>query len=354
MKKIKPWVKIAFERSSLREFRKKKYRIGLGKIYGEFARQQNVVFPPEERTGTPLIEPIIALSGDLDLLGNPDETLKKFKQFSVPHRTERANTLVRVLLDRVTSLDAPSILFLCSRIHALAERKFTKVFGTYPHSPKALHALHDANFNSFLSNSPPSSGGIKPSLELIHGGRGGVGRIDTSVPRRIQLFLKERNPNLDLEEIDTIYLAVVECLENIRHHAYGRQKESDHCSGWFVVGLHDQDTQTSSVAILDRGVGIYQTVSNQFPGIFGITFKHVTDVLEEATSGLRTQTQEHKRGKGFRTLMQFATEADGRRFHVLSSGAMITWRKGAPPLKRYIPRFLGTIVCIEISSRREQ
>lgn len=172
-------------------------------------------------------------------------------------------------------------------------------------------------------------------------------RVDPRVAQRINRFLRARHPALDMYEVDSLGLAINECLENVRQHAY---ENPDWNEGWFVVGLYDDEKKRSSVAILDFGVGIRATLRRQFGDFLGNLFREPADYLERAIKGIRTATGKAHRGQGFKFLREFVGAEDGRFLHVLSSGGMVT--VGRDLLKKLsTPTFRGTIVCLETTNR---
>lgn len=352
MKRGNRWRALRQSRRGARNFRRRIQRRHRGKAYGRRIRANN---RPRVHSGAPRFEK--ELSGDLDILRRPTETIAMLEGVGQIPASTKKGVHLHIKMDEVTSIDAPSLLYFCSRLRWLNDRKRTRNTGSYPKHKRALQALRDGGFESFLTGRLPSSELGPPILALVQGSRWDDAKIRPGIPTKLQYFLAMRNPEYTEEERFYIYLAVIECLENVGQHAYSvetKDHRHDEISrrGWYAVGLFDESTRTTTIAILDQGIGIVASTKRNI-GRLGLIGDYLTkspaDILELATSGLRTETREDKRGRGLRSLRDFARAAPGRRFHVLSSGAMVTWTNdGVTP--RTIPAFEGTIVCLEMTS----
>ena len=257
---------------------------------------------------------------------------------------------VRVLLDDVTSFDPGALVLFCSAVRELG-RVGIIVQGTWPKAPRAVKTLADAAFTRFLRGKQPSYDDTTKTLQLYEGTS--KRRVPTGLAQSVRLFLKNLNPALGVEEIDTIDLAIRECLENVRVHAYGRVRASKSPKRWYVAGLHDQDAGVSKVAILDLGVGIRATVERQmavFTRVLQRVLRPTHELIKEATLGRLTASGLSHRGKGLSSLREFAGRGPGRTLRVQSSDGMVTWSSSGPS-SRAIPKVKGTLVCLEIHTK---
>lgn len=352
MKKPTAYLRLRQHRRARRALRNRRARRGVGTRYGLRVKVLNARFQSSEAP-RPEIEKVYLLTGELDMVTRPDETLEQLFQFLEPIKPR-----ARVLVDmhHVVSIDAPSVLALCALVRALGDRHGARVAGNYPASERARKALIDADFAGFMRRyrSPPLT--TDKSLKLLCG----LGRekVDPVIATKIQEFLADRHPSLGVQERDAIYDAVTACVENVKTHAFGTDEPTSRVGQkrWYVVGIYDELRKTSTVAILDLGVGVGTTVKRALGRIKRVVMpllQRPADVLEEATLGLLTESGQRKHGKGLRTLKEFATQEGGRAFHVLSSGGMITWTRGGPD-KRGVRHFPGTAVWLQISNVAEQ
>lgn len=342
-------------RASTREMEKRTYRRDLGSDYGALVRQQNRRFPSGAWHSFPTDVSKIVLRGPLDLVQFPHATLEILNQLEHKDLFSPAHRRLLICLKEVASLDAGALLYLCSRVHELSRFPFVKVCGTWPTEEQPLRVLRDADFAGFLRDrsAPPKFLHNIPqsrSVKLAQGTTKGNRQVNPEIAKSIRSFLQSRHPGLTQEEDDAIGLAVVECLENVRVHAYD-DRATARKSGWYVVGLWDEAALTSSVAILDLGKGIAATIKRQMAFPFIPELKSNADYLEEATKGIRTRTGQSNRGQGFRYLREFVGDGTGRYLHVLSSSAMVSWGRQGLIQKKAIGTLRGTIVCLQISNK---
>lgn len=330
---------------SASEQAKRKNRPFDAEIYRESVRRQATLY----NAALTFVEVrSVAASGDLDLVRRLDATLLQLLRLDEIGPNDRP-LQVSVNLDAVTGIDPAALLFLCSRIHRLAARSWVWVTGTWPKAQEALQTLADADFPSFLKRAKPLKIAAPNTLQLIDGTGPGSRLVSGNAAERIMSFLAYLHPGLSGQELDALGVAVNECLENVRLHAYltkGARRQ-----GWYVVGSFDANTSTSTVAILDMGVGIAASVAPQFR--FKGKLRRDEDLLEAATAGRATASGKKHRGQGFKFLREFVMEKDLRRLHVLSSSAMITWGRGGRDgilARRRTRHFDGTIVCLQISN----
>lgn len=352
MKKLTAKRKARLARKSAWAEWKRRRREGFGRIYGMEVRylQQRTV---SRRQLTQPPSAVVKLTGRLDLLHSPTATIAQLNALSNVPRS-RSGQRVHVLLDDVTYVDAPSLLFLCSRIRHLRARYGTVVTGSYPKDWAAQKTLMDADFPGFLQGRKPKFDKTTRTLQLHEGTS--RKRIVTSIAADVQQFLAEVVPELTkperIFERDLIYVAASESLENIRVHAYS---PFGYRGGlWYTVGLYDPVRQCAVIAILDMGVGMKVTVQKKLGPAYRLlewltvpTF----ELIREATLGIRTASGERHRGKGLSSLREFSVAQPDRRFHVLSGDGMVTWMKGkqdAACSMQGVPEFEGTIVCLEI------
>lgn len=292
---------------------------------------------------------VVSLEGDLSLIRRTVPTARMLSRLDLRLPYHDGASRLMVDMAGVTALDAPSLLYVAATIDLAPSRNFAGVGGTYPVSPMPKRTMRDANFEAFLGGSSLPTGSRK-TLDLVRGGSTDATKQEIAI--RMKRFL-DKCAVFSVEESDQFYVAVMEGLENVAHHAY-RGTRAPKRDAWYVVGLWDEPTRTASIAVADAGIGIVQSVALRIPERLRRAFKGARDYLREATTGALTRTREQKRGKGLRTLREFATSAPGRWLHVFSSGASITWYKdpvaGVSEQTRSTVRLGGTIVCLEIQA----
>lgn len=346
-------------RAAQREQRKKDIRPRSGQNYGADVRRLRTSEPKarserirrrELRASVRLHE--VVLKGDLRVLSDCSNALSQMMQLEVSRiRPVLGDPLVvRVDMQAVTHIDAPGLLFLCSRIETLG--KHASVTGNWPVEPQALKALLDARFDRFTARIPTLQRSASV-VELIRSERRRDREtVNRNHGRTIQRFLTNWSPDMGQQAQDLLAMAASECIENVIRHAYGNPDAPDRDQknlGWFVVGLWDAENHRACVSILDQGQGIRATLAPQISR-FEDSFRTVGDYLTEATTGALTRTGDAKHGKGLRTLREWVADAPGRQLHVMCDGARILWTDKPKPFIDTVPHFQGTIVCLELSA----
>jgi hypothetical protein len=322
-------------------------RRGYGRAYGQDVRSQGRFIEKGQRPSFRTPGASTELRGRLDFQEDPNGTLTQLEWLADYH-PKMARFRVHILMDRVTHIDAPSLLFLCSRIRRL-RRLGGLVTGSYPKDERALKTLLDADFPGFLSGRPPKFDRSTRTLQLHEGVS--ESELDPRVAADIKQFLAHLAPDLTAEEVDHIYMAAIECLENVRVHAYRKDERQVHGS-WYAVGLYDPVDECSTVAILDLGFGMRATVQRQlsaFMKFAELAIVETSALIREATLGLRTETQERHRGKGLNRLREFAVGAGESRLSVYSGNGSVAWSRTEDGTAAKVPPFDGTIVCLRVA-----
>ena len=295
-----------------------------------------------------------SLSGNLRLLQEPASALRQMNALLDLNKPGKKGQRVSVRMDDVVSIDAPSLLLLCSRIQLMSDRYRALVSGTYPKHSAARQALREAGFDEFLTGQPQIRVVGRPNVALIQGVLQNESQVRGEFANELLAFLQARHAALGEEESLFIYLAVMEAIENIHLHAYGKGETSITHRGWYVVGVYDAEAKASIVSVLDLGVGIEASARlnpNRFMLSVGdlLRFRSSADIVELAMTGTRTETGEAKRGRGLSYLRTFAMEKAGRTLQVISSGAVVTCTSGGVT-KANIPVCEGTVLTLEIKT----
>lgn len=347
MKRLSEKSRARIRRRAIWSLDRRLRRRGFGRSYGAEVRTQNRFIAPQKRVSFKTPGRAIRLAGRLDFRANPVGTLTQLSWLS-DFEKGRSPFRVHVLMDDITYIDAPSLLFLCSRIRWLRDLGGI-VTGSYPREPRALKTLVDADFPGFLAGRPPIFDRTTKTLQLHSGSS--EDQLDPSVAADIKQFLSHLAPHLTGLDVDLIYMAAIECLENVRVHAY-REDTRQIPGNWFAVGLHEPDDDSSTVAILDMGLGMRTTVQRQlssFDKVVDWITTPTAELIKEATLGLRTETQERHRGKGLRQLREFSLQSEGRRISVFSGDGAVAWSTSEDGVATEIPKIQGTVVYLRLS-----
>lgn len=346
------------QRRLQRSKRHRARRIERQRTYRGLVAKTNEGVSASKRTPFPTQLCTFDVSGDLRFGINPDFVVQQANNFlQIPGLGIRP---VRVLinLQAVTAIDAGALLVLCSRIMLLGECALVpRVSVEFPSHGPVRKALQEAGISYFLRERGRETleEDDDSNIHIIDGFVARDRAIKTEVAARIRDFLSKRHAALEREERQLLYLAAQECIENVGLHAYESPAEQRHVLDpprvWIVVGLFDNATKISTVAIIDLGVGVVGSIKRK-PDFIQIVKdfmrgNNAADIIEAATSGLRTESQERKHGKGLSTMRQFVEMQPNRRLSVLSSGGLVTCSSSGVS-KRAMPQFLGTLVVLEV------
>ena len=350
MKRPTPQLRARQDKAADRELWKRRERRYKGYYFGLQVRRQNADLPDRARTSSLVQVVTLRFSGRLNIFSAPDETIGQLIQLERVNIPNMTRTDLVIDLSRVEFIDACSLLFLASRAKAISTRPFVRVYGSFPKSPKALTTLVDADFDSYVLGRPRRPPTGRKNVSLVESGKGAKKLVSGVIANDIKSFLVSRDHRLadDIEKADHIYGAVVECIENVRHHAYGDDDKRSESKGWWAVGIYDEDTDVASVAILDMGIGIAASLGRKDPGRWGKLLGVPADLLDKASLGVWTESSDPERGKGLKSLRDFAVDAPNRRLHIVSSSGMLTCSKREPSKRKSIEKLDGTIVCIQI------
>ncbi len=292
-----------------------------------------------------------------------------------PRRAHERVLKVMVSMDRVVTLDPCAVLNLVAHADRIAKMNRVRIRGNSPppHT-QAYQVLREARFHEYMKEAykrrPPS---LPSSLAI----RSGDSRrkLDPTSWLPLFSFLKD-NAGLSDSQVEVIYTAFGEAIENVRQHAY----RTGVFRNWYALALHPEEGPSRAV-IVDLGVGIPASVrrtrlDRYFSAVAGAirsvlnALGLIEDVIDEgvfdrlrgsdtfcvvlATTGERTETAEPQRGTGLNTLRRTVVDSSVGRLHVLSDRAGVTWNHGSdqPEYQAFSP-LLGTTLCLELEPPSE-
>ena len=327
---------------------------------------------------------IVRFVGDLDLVDNGERTRQQFYQLERVPSFVRAGRVrkLRVELDQVTSIEACALLYLAALVDRVGRETGLRVHGNYPAAPAARKAMVDAKFHEFMGMRL-SKAARKAAMQAprgLHLMRGSSSRqLDPTYWTPLPRYLRVHG-GLSEEDADAFYNAFGECVENVRHHAYGKGGGL-----WYGVAIRPSADKPARAVVLDLGVGIPRTIRRTPGDRFRATLAVIADAVNKAlamanfdaededdevdeaadawlrraasddwmciflaTLGLRTQTAQAGRGTGLKWLRETVLERRQGALHVLSGEACVTWRYDERPNASKLTPLLGTVVCLEI------
>jgi len=139
-------------------------------------------------------------------------------------------------------------------------------------------------------------------------------------------FILDRMGEFTTEEEIALSNAVSEAVLNVRHHAYPElSNEPDQMRWWIIADFIDDQL---FLAILDKGVGIHETLPHQewwrnAIQETGVSIKGLTGGSHSAWIGAsfiegKTRTRQDERGLGGKTIRELVRQNSDGELHVLS------------------------------------
>ncbi len=314
----------------------------------------------------------IFLHGDLDLIAFEAETRQQLKQFQ-DVRVPRYGPRLRVFVDMagVTDIDACALLHMVAQVDRLGGLG-VEVLGNTPNASAARAILEEAKFIEFMATPRQGRGRAAaegPSLKISFDRA--VKKLSPTAWLPLYDFIKSQGQHTE-DEVDVLYNAFGECVENVRQHAYGATRQGK----WFALAMRPNERRAARVVVLDLGVGIPASIrrepidnSNRLLAMLfaEIVTQIALDAEEKsfakelrsedwpcifwATLGLRTQSKKPGGGTGLTGLRQAILELGRGAMHVFSGRASVAWKQGTGPKMRTFDRLQGTAVCLELGVR---
>lgn len=317
-------------------------------------------------------------SGILDLVANPWHTRTQLTQLLGIDLSAQKHLIVFVDLLDVVWIDAASLTYLFALLDALTRREVS-LRGNYPRSLLALKTLADANFEQFLrlpvralNPDVPKIARVEPRLEMCTGNAS----LEHNPKQWEQLraFMR-RTGGLNEQQLDDVYNALSECIENVRFHAF-----PDEPGQWYAVAIRPHESMPARIVVLDLGQGIPSSLRTggqrdmleSMTSVWKMTFAalrkafredlelaEIADVVKAyaestdaallwlACNGFRSGTRMEWRGKGLSSLRQrVGSGAAG--LHVSSGDALVSYAPEQRPNLSGLPILPGTVVAFDL------
>lgn len=146
-----------------------------------------------------------------------------------------------------------------------------------------------------------------------------------------------------------LYVALIECLDNVMNHAYPYKRRYDPpClrHQWWVLAYRDAETHEVCVCFYDQGVGIPETMRHRAQDqlvLFSETDGEL--VIKAVVEGYYSRHLGATRGTGLPSLKQFIDEANSGELIIVSRNVMCTFPHGGKPTYKDLSEsFCGTLI----------
>ena len=277
-----------------------------------------------------LVEPIrgretIKAPTILNLSGAMSETLKFILTI---HDSILFSDKVDISIDLsgVIELSPAAALIFITEVKRCAEyASGRRISGQWPHDAKVMKILDDIGMFRTLNIRRPSRPDYDLSFFKIMEGTRSDGRIAHALIRHF-----ERNGSFDRIARKRLFGALIECMDNVRLHAYDQSSRNPHLEGkWWMAGHCDFEKDNVTFLFFDQGAGIPATIKERREkSLRQRLIWPDSDCLEDAVMIGLSRKSGTRRGRGLPSLRGFINElADDGYLRVVSNGAEFTYHK---------------------------
>jgi hypothetical protein len=194
--------------------------------------------------------------------------------------------------------------------------------GNVPEDPIASQILCDLGYYDFFKLAAPA----KQSQALITLKAVANNLTDGKiVDQLIQVFESQ----LQFHGIARrkLYEAMIECMQNVRHHAYPKKRTNFPypINHWWMVGFSNLQTGEISFSFVDLGISIPKTLESKWRTairLIGVKFGQ-SELIVEAMEKHQSRLKNIRRGNGLSVLREMLNQAPEGRFRILSGRAHI-------------------------------
>lgn len=280
--------------------------------------------------------------------------------------TSLADPEARVKLDfsSVRHILPGGMLMLLAHVELLAEAFPGRIRASCPQGSIAAQLIRHFDFGHRLR--VPSNGNT-PTHSSVTGWRFATGKLaeGEKIHRHIADFASQVKSSLP----DGLYNALVEAMNNVRHHAYPDDAENgipEKFQRWWMFSKcrapqHDQPGELY-LAFYDIGIGIQNSLRRNLVGAgehalaafvklaatlgVGRGKLQDTQLLRIAVEQNRTTTGLPFRGKGLPEMKEFAASTTGGRLTIVSGFAQYNFRANSGPatVVRCEQAIVGTLI----------
>ena len=236
---------------------------------------------------------------------------------------------ILVDMSSVDEISLPAAVVLLAEVTRclLYVRKMKNVRGNYPRGDRARQILADIGFfSAFGAKKPPIS---TPPSDRVYVHTAFGNRSDGRYTRPF-LALFERMTNLPPLASKRLYGALIECMDNVRTHAYETHDEAapDVVGEWWLCGFADPVRQQVALVFYDLGVGIPATIKRRRTVRFQ-SYINFTDsrILKRAVEIGLSSSSSVRHGTGLPSLREFVDLAPGGFLRVISGNGDFTYTR---------------------------
>lgn len=212
--------------------------------------------------------------------------------------------------------------------------------------PEVLSILGEVGYLKYFGIDPPSkTDGKKHFVEHT------TGIITWAEPVAHLVTKFYTNGHLPLDRCRRLVKGLIECMQNVSHHAYRRASGRKLMGRWWLLGYIDEESGEIYFAFYDQGVGIPTTLRFKFrdrvlPELFG---RSGCELIVAAFNGRYSSTKKGNRGLGLPGLKRLVDEAPNGELFVQSKECRVLLKPRVPPTTKEMKNPLeGTLLVWQI------
>ena len=218
----------------------------------------------------------------------------------------------RVVLDfaDVQTLSPEAAILMLAELQRCFEycRRRNRLGGTYPKEPRVAELLINIGFYDAIKVNPPTLPAAYDDRTFVKVVSGRV-TDSAAIGRLLEKF--DEVLNLPPDDQKSLHGAILECMDNVREHAYAIHGSQPHLlREWWLVGYLDSYKKQASFIFYDQGMGIVRTITTfKRRTILPTRFPSWSDArwIERAVTKKISRIDSKRRGHGLPRLTQFIT-----------------------------------------------
>lgn len=269
----------------------------------------------------------------------------------------------------VTSATPECVLYLISEIWTILSISDGLVIRPFGNSknPDVEDIFNGSGYNDYFSSHRAYSSSKKLRQSLLYNDRIYIKhekglKVDTEVASN---FVKEFAEALGFssKRTERLKVSLGECIMNVVNHAYPRKLKIERRNPvehftkyWWVMGYTEKKTGKAYFVIMDRGVGMAQTISDKkWSEWFGDQLQFIgmlskSQQIQKAFERPSSSTKSDGRGLGLPTLRRYAQEALSGELYVISRKSVLRFGKGINHCEDFKEEFDGTMLVWEVDA----
>lgn len=272
----------------------------------------------------------ITFPADFDIVDKPNRALnflnklrekimiKPVKQVRLDHQS----------LDYITPESAILLIAELYRADVYANR--CKKIGTLAANPAVAELLQKIGYWQYFGVAYNGKSKFNRQFMIHKTGN----RIESKLVKDAIIHFREAITFTRLEE-KRLFVAIVECLDNVMNHAYPYQRKYSPPRlrhQWWFLASHDSKTKEVSFCFYDHGMGITNTIKKRVNQQMQLIPESDGEMIIKAvTEGHYSRHAQKTRGTGLPSLKQFIDEAESGELIIVTDKTKCTFAHNSTP-----------------------